>query len=69
MSPAAGPAGKNLVRFGLRRGTELPSSPQFWTDALVAGGFQSVHYRPIAAEAGLVSATVIKIDAREKDAN
>jgi len=57
---------KNLVRFGLRRGTELPASPQFWTEAVSAGGFQSVHYRPIAAEAGLVSATATKIDQREE---
>jgi len=57
---------KNLVRFGLRRGTELPASPQFWTEAVTAGGFQSVHYRPIAAEAGLVSATAMKIDQREE---
>jgi len=57
---------KNLVRFGLRRGTELPASPQFWTEAVTAGGFQSVHYRPIAAEAGLVSATAMKLDQREE---
>jgi len=57
---------KNLVRFGLRRGTELPASPQFWTETVSAGGFQSVHYRPIAAEAGLVSATAMKIDQREE---
>ncbi len=57
---------KNLVRFGLRRGTELPASPQFWTEALTASGFQSVQYRPIAAEAGLVSATAVKIDRGEE---
>ncbi|MDQ6686332.1 MAG: class I SAM-dependent methyltransferase [Actinomycetota bacterium] len=55
---------KNLVRFGLRRGTELPAPPQFWTETLTAGGFQSVHYRPIAAEAGLVTATAMKINQR-----
>jgi ubiquinone/menaquinone biosynthesis C-methylase UbiE len=45
---------KNVVRFGLRRGTELPSSPGFWVKALEHAGFTSVEYRAIVAEAGLV---------------
>lgn len=56
---AKGPGGlwrvvKNAVRFGLRVGTEMPSSPEFWTDALSAAGFVDVGYRPLVQEAGLV---------------
>lgn len=46
---------KNLVRFGLRRGTELPAAPRFWVNALERAGFTSVEYRAIVAEAGLVA--------------
>lgn len=57
-----GPAGawrvvKNLVRFGLRIGSERPAAPSFWTGSLRAAGFTDVQYRPIVAEAGLVSAS------------
>ncbi len=48
--------GKNLVRFGLRRGTELPATPDFWVRTAQAAGFVCVHYRPIVAEAGLLTA-------------
>jgi ubiquinone/menaquinone biosynthesis C-methylase UbiE len=56
---AKGPGGvwrivKNLVRFGLRRGTELPATPEFWTAALEDAGFVEVAYTPIVSEAGLV---------------
>lgn len=47
---------KNVVRFGLRRGTELPATPEFWTAAAEAAGFDYVRYTPIVAEAGLLSA-------------
>jgi len=47
---------KNLVRFGLRRGSELPSPPEFWVDAIRSAGFRFVEYRAVAAEAGLVTA-------------
>jgi ubiquinone/menaquinone biosynthesis C-methylase UbiE len=47
--------GKNLVRFGLRKGTDLPSPPEFWLELLRKSGFQDVDYRPIVSEAGLVS--------------
>jgi len=46
---------KNLVRLGLRRGIDLPVPPQFWVSALQEAGFQEVEYKPIIAEAGLVS--------------
>jgi 2-polyprenyl-3-methyl-5-hydroxy-6-metoxy-1,4-benzoquinol methylase len=54
-----GPAGawrvvKNVVRFGLRWGTERPAAPEFWVRALRDGGFVDVGYRPIVQEAGLV---------------
>lgn len=49
---------KNLVRFGLRRGSELPASSEFWVRALEGAGFLDVRYRSIVAEAGLVSARV-----------
>ena len=45
---------KNLVRFGLRRGTELPVARSFWVDALGNAGFVEVVSRPLVAEAGLV---------------
>ena len=49
---------KNVVRFGLRRGSELPASPDFWVQALTGAGFVDVRYRSIVAEAGLVSGRV-----------
>jgi SAM-dependent methyltransferase len=45
---------KNAVRFGLRRGTELPVPPDFWIAALRDAGFVDESYHPIVAEAGLV---------------
>lgn len=47
---------KNIVRFGLRIGTELPASPTFWCDTLRSAGFAEVRYSAIRAEAGLVTA-------------
>lgn len=54
-----GPAGayrvvKNIVRFGLRQGTERPASPEFWLRTLADAGFRDAAYRPLIAEAGLV---------------
>jgi hypothetical protein len=49
---------KNLVRFELRRGTELPAAPGSWVKALERAGFTSVEYRAIVAEAGLVVGVV-----------
>ena len=49
---------KNLVRFGLARGSELPASPEFWVRAFEDAGFLDVRFEPIVAEAGLVTATV-----------
>ena len=46
---------KNLVRFGLRVGSERPAAPSFWTESLQAAGFTNVQYRPVVAEAGIVS--------------
>lgn len=48
---------KNAVRFGLRRGTELPATPEFWTDAFRRAGFRDVQFTRIVAEAGLVVGT------------
>jgi ubiquinone/menaquinone biosynthesis C-methylase UbiE len=58
-----GPAGvwrlaKNVVRFGLRRGTELPATPDFWVAAFERAGFLDVRFTRIIAEAGLVSGTL-----------
>ena len=55
---------KNMVRFGLRQGSELPASPDFWTSALTSAGFHQVAYRPIVAEAGLVVGIVAVDDRR-----
>ena len=49
---------KNIVRFGFRRGTELPASSDFWVSALNSAGFADVTYRSIVAEAGLVMGVV-----------
>ena len=45
---------KNLVRYGLRRGSELPAPPEFWTNALTEAGFCSVRFERVVNEAGLV---------------
>lgn len=47
---------KNAVRFGLRKGTDLPSPPDFWIDLFGRAGFEDVGYRPLVAEAGLIFA-------------
>lgn len=47
---------KNLVRFGLHRGTELPVPPAFWIAALQRRGFVDVEFVRLVAEAGLISA-------------
>lgn len=52
--------GKNAIRFGLRSGTELPASPEFWLMALNIAGFREPQFREIVAEAGLVRATVYR---------
>ena len=62
---AKGPAGvwrlaRNVVRFGLRSGTELPASPEFWLMALNLAGFREPRFQEIVAEAGLVRATVYR---------
>lgn len=49
---------KNILRFGLRIGTELPASPTFWCDTLRSAGFAEVTYSAIRAEAGLVTARI-----------
>lgn len=56
---------KNLVRFALRRGTELPAPPGFWTEAARTAGFRSVEYRAIANEAGLLTAVATGRDGGE----
>jgi ubiquinone/menaquinone biosynthesis C-methylase UbiE len=55
-----GPAGlwrivKNLVRFGFRRGTELPAPPSFWVETLERAGLRDVRYESIVSEAGLAT--------------
>lgn len=60
---AKGPAGvwrlaRNIVRFGLRSGTELPASPKFWLATLDSAGFREPKFVEIVAEAGMVRATV-----------
>ncbi len=45
---------KNAMRFGLRRGTELPATPEFWVSTFERAGFEDVQYTRIVAEAGLV---------------
>lgn len=49
---------KNAVRFGLRRGTDLPVPPDFWIKALTDAGFSDVNYTSVVSEAGIVSARV-----------
>ena len=45
---------KNVVRFGLRRGSELPSTPAFWTCAMEEAGFIHIVFEDLVGEAGLV---------------
>ena len=47
---------KNALRFGFRRGTDLPVPPSFWTEALTDAGFVDVTYKSVVSEAGVVSA-------------
>ena len=58
-----GPAGvwrlvRNVVRFGLRSGTELPASPAFWLAVLNGAGFRDPRFHEIVSEAGLVRAYI-----------
>ena len=58
-----GPAGvwrlvRNVVRFGLRSGTELPASPAFWLAVLNGAGFREPRFQEIVSEAGLVRAYI-----------
>jgi ubiquinone/menaquinone biosynthesis C-methylase UbiE len=57
---AKGPGGlwriaKNLARYGLRVGQEHPATPEFWQAALRDAGYTDVTFRPVVAEAGIVS--------------
>ena len=57
---AKGPGGwwriaKNLVRYGLGVGQEHPATPEFWQAVLRDAGFTDVIFRPVVAEAGIVS--------------
>jgi ubiquinone/menaquinone biosynthesis C-methylase UbiE len=57
---AKGPGGvwriaKNLVRYGFGVGHEHPATPEFWQTALDDAGFANVGFRPVVAEAGIVS--------------
>jgi ubiquinone/menaquinone biosynthesis C-methylase UbiE len=59
---AKGPGGvwriaKNLVRYGFGVGGEHPATPEFWQQTLREAGFTSVQFRPVIAEAGLVTGT------------
>jgi SAM-dependent methyltransferase len=56
-----GPAGwwriaKNMVRLGLRIGSERPASPAFWLNAARSAGFADVSFSPVRSEAGLIVA-------------
>jgi ubiquinone/menaquinone biosynthesis C-methylase UbiE len=60
---ARGPAGwwriaRNLVKFGLRVGSERPASPRVWRSYLERAGFRDVQFEEIIGEAGLVAAKV-----------
>jgi len=54
---------KNAARFGVRRGTERPASPEFWIAALRRAGFVDVGFLPIVNEAGLVTARLPDVSA------
>lgn len=56
-----GPSGwwriaKNVVRFGLRIGSERPATPAFWVSAAQSTGFSAVTFADIRMEAGLLTA-------------
>jgi SAM-dependent methyltransferase len=58
-----GPAGwwrvvKNVVRLGLRIGSERPASPDFWLGAARSAGFADLTCRPFRSEAGLMVGSV-----------
>ncbi|HVB27410.1 MAG TPA: methyltransferase domain-containing protein [Mycobacteriales bacterium] len=46
---------KNLARFGFGIGQEHPASPESWVRALEDAGFVDVTFRPVVAEAGVVT--------------
>lgn len=48
---------KNLTRYGFGVGGEHPATPQFWQDALRDAGYADVAFRPVVAEAAIVSGT------------
>jgi ubiquinone/menaquinone biosynthesis C-methylase UbiE len=50
---------KNVWRYGARRGTEMPASPEFWMDALSATGFEAISFDPVIAEAGVITGQVV----------
>jgi ubiquinone/menaquinone biosynthesis C-methylase UbiE len=50
---------KNLWRYGARRGTEMPASPEFWVGALSDAGFDAVSFDPVVAEAGVIAGQVV----------
>jgi ubiquinone/menaquinone biosynthesis C-methylase UbiE len=50
---------KNLWRFGVRRGTEMPASPEFWVRALSDAGFEEVSFDPVVAEAGVLTGQAV----------
>lgn len=43
------------ARCGLGVGQEHPATPEFWQAALRDAGFTDVSFRPVVAEAGIVS--------------
>jgi len=47
---------KNVVRFGLKRGKDLPATPEFWKTTFIEAGFEEVGYESIVSEAGLIVA-------------
>ena len=58
-----GPAGwwrilKNVVRLGLRVGSERPASTTFWAQQAASAGFVNVETHRLIAEAGLLTASV-----------
>jgi ubiquinone/menaquinone biosynthesis C-methylase UbiE len=49
---------KNAWRFSVRRGTEMPASPEFWQGALSETGFEAISFDPVVAEAGVIAGQV-----------
>jgi hypothetical protein len=49
---------KNAWRFSVRRGTEMPASPEFWQGALSETGFEAISFDPVVAEAGVITGQV-----------